>query len=104
MNERAVSDGVRFLVLMIPTKEMVFGEIVESPSESYRILLNYEHQLWTHTRAFLEEHRIDYIDALPALRNLLSGGIQPYPVSHDGHPNRLGHRAIAELIHQYIEQ
>jgi lysophospholipase L1-like esterase len=38
------------------------------------------------------------VDALPALRACLSRGESPYAISADGHPNAVGHRAIAEEL------
>ncbi len=45
---------------------------------------------------------IEYVDALPALRKQLAAGVQPYPVSQDGHPNRHGHQAIAKLVAAHL--
>lgn len=103
MSERAHSHGIQFLVLLIPTKELVFSEVAADSSASYRALVENERQFWATTKEFLDNHRIEYRDALPALREPLSTGIQPYPISTDGHPNKAGHSAIAELAKAYIQ-
>jgi len=98
MHRRAVGRNIRFLVVLIPTKEMVFRDLWQSPSASYRSLTENEERLWKLMKAFLEDHGIEYVDALPVLRDQLAASVQPYPVSHDGHPNESGHKAIARLV------
>ena len=94
----AAASKIRFLVLLIPTKELVFAESVKDPAEVYRRLIENEALARRTTMAFLDEHGIEYIDALPALRAQLAAGPQPYHVDHDGHLNEHGHRAIAEAV------
>jgi len=102
MHERAAARGVRFLVLLIPTKETVFRDLWQNPASSYRSLMENEERMWRTTKGFLERHGIEYLDALPALRERLAAGIQPYQVSIDGHPNEQGHRAIARLVAAHL--
>lgn len=102
MHERAAASRVRFLVVLIPTKEAVFRELWQNPSSSYRSLAGNEERMWRRTKDFLEQHGIEYLDALPALRAQLARGAQPYPVSIDGHPNELGHQAIAGLLAAHL--
>jgi hypothetical protein len=45
-----------------------------------------------------------FADALPALQASLSRGEQPYWESPDGHPNAIGHRAIAEFVFGQIDR
>ena len=87
------------MVLLIPTKELVFKDIIKKPSVKYLDLIKNEEDIWKKTRAFLEENNIAYLDALPSLKGQLDQGIQPYKVSKDGHPNEYGHKAIAELVY-----
>lgn len=98
MHELAAARNIRFLVVLIPTKETVFRELWRNPSTSYRSLMENEERVWRIARDFLEHNRIEYLDALPALRDKLATGTQPYQVSIDGHPSEQGHRAIAELV------
>jgi len=90
-------------VLLVPTKELVFEELWGNPSTSYRVLTENEELFWRIAKDFFEENGIEYVDALPALRQQLTSGIQPYQVSRDGHPNEEGHRAIARLVATRIE-
>jgi hypothetical protein len=98
MRERTAAKGIRFLVVLIPTKEAVFRDLCPNPSESHRRLVENEDRVWTLLKESLDRDGIEYADALPVLRARLAAGIQPYPMSHDGHPNAAGHRAIAELV------
>lgn len=103
MNELAAEGGIRFIVALIPTKELVFKELWKTPSGSFRSVTGNEDHLWKTAKHFFEENEIEYVDVLPALRHLLAEGIQPYPVSHDGHPNEHAHLAIAKAIHAQIK-
>ena len=102
MSKRTKKENIDFKVLLIPTKELVFKNVVyetqESPRDDYKTLIDSEELFWRRTKTYLENQGIDYIDSLPALRSCLSSGVQPYRISKDGHPNPVGHQAIAELV------
>lgn len=102
MNNLAVKQKKQFVVVLIPTKELVFKELVQNPTQNYRVLIRNEELLWKTTKEFLIMHDIDFVDALPTLQDQLNRGIQPYQVSHDGHPNEYGHQAIARLLYTEI--
>ncbi len=96
---------IRFVVLLIPTKEFVFAQQAKSlAAPDYHALIRNEQQFWRETGAFLESRGIEYVDALPALRSRLDSGPQPYEVSDDGHPNVHGHQAIAEAVQAYLDE
>ena len=99
---RAAASHVRFIVLLIPTKEAVFEEIYRDPPESYRRLMENETLARRTMTEFFDANGIEYVDALPALRAQLTAGPQPYHWNHDGHPNEHGHRAIAAAVAQRL--
>jgi hypothetical protein len=103
MQARAAAAGVRFLVVLVPTKEAVFRDAWQEPSASYRSLVENEERLWQLAQDFLARNGIEHVDALPALRQALAAGRQPYPVSYDGHPNASGHGVIATLVAAHLE-
>ena len=103
MHKLAAAKNTRFLVVLIPTKEAVFHPLWQHPSKSYRSLTENEDSVWRITKDFLEHNSIEYLDALPALRQQLMTGIQPYQVSRNGHPNAHGHKAIAKLVATHME-
>jgi len=102
MHEQAQAAGIEFVVLLIPTKEMVFDEVVQQDSANFSAtyfrLIEQETLFWHESKKFLEKQGIGYVDSLPALRAALQQGDQPYQISHDGHPNAIGHRVISELV------
>ena len=104
MNERAADRNIRFIVVLIPTKELVFQEIWSNPASTYSSLTENEIVFREITKDTLKGNGIEYVDALPALREQLAFGIQPYQVSQDGHPNEHGYRAIATLIAAYLKE
>lgn len=104
MKALSEQNGIRFVVLLIPTKESVFRKLHKTPSDQYRTLVEQEARFFESTRLALKLARIEYIDALPKLRAALGAGVNPYSSSDDGHPNAEGHRVIAESIVDYFKR
>lgn len=98
MSLKAKGSGIRFLVLLIPTKVRVFQPFWENPPAGVQLLIGHGDETWQIATKFFRDNGIDYLDSLPVLRGQLQAGIQPYPVTQDGHPNRQGHHAIAALV------
>lgn len=102
INDRLKARGIDFMVLLIPTKESVLRDAVyQYPKDmpaAYEKLINSEGLARQKTIDFLKVEGIDFIDALPALKECVSGGRQPYQISWDGHPSVIGQRAIAESV------
>jgi hypothetical protein len=71
-NEQLSEAGVHFLVLFIPTKELVLEPYMESiqikDPDACRRLQADEKRVWQTMREYLINHQIPYADALPALR------------------------------------
>jgi len=101
MADRATAAGMEFLVLLIPTKELVYRDVVPpklAADEVYHQMIDAEEVARNKTMAFLQAHGLFYLDALPALRRSLAEHVPPYPESADGHTNRDGQRIIAQLV------
>jgi lysophospholipase L1-like esterase len=103
LHERALRRGVDFVVLMLPTKELVFApDVPPDPTEPARRLLDdlvrNEEEVRAILEADLRSKGIAFLDALPALRAALASGPPPYSAEIDGHPNGEGYRAIAQLV------
>lgn len=107
INERTKEANITFIALLIPTKEMVFKDIVYKNSsnmpQTYKILIENEELFWQKTKTFLQNQEIYFIDTLPALRECIHRGDQPYKASRESHPNSIGNHAIAELVYSEIE-
>lgn len=102
MNARLKLAGIPLLVLLVPTKELVFKSVAPlDDAQSWKFygsLIENEEEVWRRTKVSLRDLDIQYIDALPVLQTLIQDGAQPYPVSWDGHMNVIGHRAVADLV------
>lgn len=99
MSRRSAAIGARFLVLWIPTKELVFAPLV--PTESmpgFRRLIEIETDLRRQVLETAVDLDVSFVDALPALRRSLQEGEEPYPDTADGHPTEIGYTRIAGVV------
>jgi len=97
--------GIRFSVVLIPTKESVFSVAAHGINDvNYLSLLQNERLMWEKTKNFLQANDIPYIDSQPYLQDKLLRGLQPYPVDDDGHPNNYGHQAIVEAVCDFFKK
>lgn len=98
MHLRSDAKKIRFVVVMIPTKEMVFLHLCENPTPEQLLLAENEKLCWAKTKDFMTANGIEFVDALPALKDQFAAGTQPYRMNADGHPNAFGHQAIAQVV------
>ena len=108
MNETCLKSGSRFVVVVIPTKEMVFADYLEQNSKIHlgetidELLLN-ERLARRELFEYFRRHAIRYVDTLPALT--AKAGHELYVRSHrDMHPGRNGYRVIAESVVEYLKK
>jgi hypothetical protein len=113
MSVSASERGIHFAVLLQPSKELTFFELVEQQKpnlgsvESWREYLlgvSNEMKIWENTKAFLRKNDIAFWDALPVLRSCLENGDQPFRIDDDGHLNSAGCLAIAKLVQTGINK
>ncbi|MFP6638768.1 MAG: hypothetical protein VCC04_00885, partial [Myxococcota bacterium] len=101
MADIAAKNDIGFLVVFIPTKESVLvGSIDENGTECEVVLrkvVETEKRLGDRVRRFLQQHNIDYVDSLEALRAAASQS-RVYIRSVDTHPSEEGYRVIAEQL------
>lgn len=99
MRQQLAIDNVHLVVLVIPTKESAYAELVDPQRDglpaSTTNLIATETRLRERIVGFLRKAQITYVDALPALRGSLANGTMAYNESDDGHPNAAGQRAMA---------
>jgi hypothetical protein len=103
MNDLAKSMNIKFVCLLIPTKEFVFGDLVledkNMVNDMFREVIDNETLLWNRAKVFFDENGIDYIDSTPMLKKALESGDQPYQMSTEDHPNVFGQEAIARAVY-----
>ncbi len=108
MNEKCAQKYIQFVVVIIPTKEMVFSKFIEHNSklplnETINTLLNNERRVRKKLYQFLENNKISYVDTLLALRSKIKEKL--YCQSGiDMHPNKNGYKVIAEEVYRSIKK
>ncbi len=98
--------GIRFYVLMLPTKESVFASYIDHRDMNltngdaiHQVIAN-EHTVNELLKAYFEEKNISNVDVLEPLIKA-AGTESIYPTNADTHPNKNGYEIIArELMAQ----
>ncbi|MFQ5505756.1 MAG: hypothetical protein ACE5F1_13310, partial [Planctomycetota bacterium] len=100
--EKLRSKRVRLLVALIPSKPVVYEELIEkSEGKDKPVLLDVIHneeELALGMKRFFEERRIPFVDTLPELAQALRNGMAPFSESDDEHANAAGYAAIARGV------
>ena len=104
----AQAGQVKFAVLMIPTKELVFHQAFSNSGdaaiEQLNGLVNMEMRFREQFRRDVCDRGVVCIDPLPALSESLRAGRSPYPMDFDGHPNSIGQAVLADVVSKAIDQ
>lgn len=106
MSTRAKSAQIKFVVIVIPSKELVFHQYLGTSKvrlpEIYDQMAKNESELRNKIMSWLGEQDILYVDAAPQVLDALKtrGGI--YPHDNDGHPLATGYQAYAEAVYRKL--
>jgi hypothetical protein len=108
MDEICRQNHIQFVVVVIPTKEMVFSKYLEHNSQIALSsvvdkLLHDERVALDRTFKFMSDSNIAYIDPLPALQQSAEQGVFTKSAG-DMHPNKNGYRIIAEATSEGLKQ
>jgi len=108
MNDASRRNDIRFIVAVIPTKEMVFAEYLEHDAslplrQTIDSLIANERQAREKLFKFLTDFNIESVDVLPALRRSIDGQLYVKSAT-DMHPNRNGYRIIGEAIFEALRK
>jgi hypothetical protein len=101
LDQRSRRAGVRFYVVITPTKESAFRAraFARYHNEPYlRDLWDAEAEARSSAQAFFKRNGINVIDALPALEVVITSGVNVYLETSDGHPTAPGYDAIAQAV------
>lgn len=108
INERLLERKVKFLVLYLPTKELVVEELLKDKtsrnSRSCQVLVENEKAALHVLEGFCRDQRISFVDATLALTASIREGKQPFLINHDAHPSAAGHNVIASVILEEIQR
>lgn len=94
---------VRFVLLVIPTKEGVYLDHMRRTDgmipEAFTIYDAHESELARTVEEFCVQDKIDCVFALPAMSEALRRRERIYDKTFDGHPTAAGYRVIAETVY-----
>ncbi len=98
--------NIDFLLLIIPTKERVYGEYFKRNNriitDSLENILKKEDDVIKKTINFCINNNIKYYDVTPDLRDALMARNRIYYNSLDGHPTASGYAVIADSVAKYL--
>lgn len=107
MKRIANENKIDFLVVIIPTKETVYSDLISQSGElanSYELtkLIQSEEVVNKVVRTYFTDHGIPFVDVLEPMKEAAKTE-QIYPNNFGGHSNKNGYRVIAESISRYLE-
>ncbi len=104
IQQQVHNSGARLVVLLIPTKELVYADLMAGQSNAaYARQIRLEEDARSRIVDLLDANGIEYVDSLPALREAVQSGIAIYPRDTDGHPMPEGYRVIANTVASYLQ-
>jgi lysophospholipase L1-like esterase len=107
MRNKAAETKTSFIILIIPTKEAVYGAYLKEKGiglpKNMQYLVEQEQNIMNHFATLCEKTGISCLNVLHPLKERLVTGQKIYPESLDGHPTAIGYATIAEAIHAHIK-
>ncbi len=106
IQEQTTKEGVLLIVLLIPTKERVYADLMQTAdlSAPFTRVVQMERRVYREIVEACSNRGIHYVDGLPGLQEALRKGEQIYPVTYDGHPNAHGYLLLASAVHNKIRE
>ena len=105
MHQLCKINNIKFVVVVIPTKETVYSKYIDLRFEKYDLLKKYidcELKVNNEITNHFKYNDINCIEILPSLQNKI-GGQMIYTSGIDGHPNKYGNGFIAQAIAEYLK-
>jgi lysophospholipase L1-like esterase len=103
MDRFCESNGIRFHVLLLPTKENVFSKYIDADSihlKDQNVIhkaIENENKISKLIKQYFDQNHIAYIDVLGPLQEALAKK-SIYPSNDDAHPNKFGYEIIARSV------
>jgi len=108
MNNVLKTKGKKFIVVIIPTKELVYGRYMNYVGMEYSTqladYLKKEERLVNQIIDFCKTNQIDCVEPADDLVVGLKDKKEIYPADIDGHPTAEGYKVIAESVFKYWQQ
>jgi lysophospholipase L1-like esterase len=105
---KADETDVKLLVLLIPTKELVYAEAMQAQygqlSPTYTAVTDMETQVHAKMLDFCKKSDLNCVDALPVLKAAVDGNEQLYPATIDDHLLPRGYFLLASAINKVLSQ
>jgi lysophospholipase L1-like esterase len=102
MNMICRNNQISLIVLLLPTKESVYSELIRN-GVSNKLLLKCIENYFTISKEmidYMEKNNIKYIDLLPIMKENIAKKL--YFTNLDIHPNKEGNYIIAQKIYDYL--
>ncbi len=107
MNRKVAARGKRFVIVIIPTKELVYGTFMREDGitipENLVNIIDKEDNLKRTVLQFCSEKNIICTDTTPALAEALRNKVKIYPPSLNGHPLASGYEVIAKAVYNFLK-
>lgn len=101
INAKAEASGTRLLVVLIPTKESAYADVLRERGarlhETHEKLIRQEAAARAEIQALCERERVACADALPRLSEGIRSGAQLYSQGSESHPHASGYALIAAV-------
>lgn len=106
---RSAKDGVKVVFTIIPTKELVYAELlrrdgVEEPPDYRRLVADETASIGELASALREIPGATYVDLVAPLQQAALDGEPLYPPGQNGHPIGPGYAAIARTLAPAVDQ
>ena len=98
--------GVKMLVLLIPTKELVYADLMQREAKltgTYARMVESEKQARHEIETWCNETRVRCVDALPNLQSAIASRQPIYPATTESHPNVAGYRVLATTVNEALK-
>jgi hypothetical protein len=107
MNDTLQKKHITFVMVIIPTKEMVYLEHMKktegSIPEQFNTYYSAERNLLDAVGSFCGEKHITCVETLPGMTRALEEGTPIYGKTMDGHPKAPGYKVIAESVYSFLK-